>query len=95
MPSLISTDTAAMKAASKSLDLIMNTVSATHDYNAYQRLLRVDGAQVLLGVPPTDMPPPAVGRMIGNRLTARGLDHRRHRRDAGNARLLRRPQHRL
>ena len=37
-----------MKAASKSLDLIMNTVSATHDYNAYQRLLRVDGkVQVL------------------------------------------------
>jgi len=66
---LISTDKAAMKAASKTLDLIMNTVSATHDYNAYQRLLRVDGAQVLLGVPPTDMPPPAVGRMIGNRLT--------------------------
>ena len=66
---LISTDNAAMRAAGKSLDLIMNTVSATHDYNAYQRLLRVDGAQVLLGVPPTDMPPPAVGRMIGNRLT--------------------------
>ena len=66
---IISTDAAQMQAASKSLDLIMNTVSATHDYNAYQRLLRVDGAQVLLGVPPTDMPPPAVGRMIGNRLT--------------------------
>ncbi|MEO8757374.1 MAG: NAD(P)-dependent alcohol dehydrogenase [Devosia sp.] len=66
---IISTDSAQMKAASKSLDLILNTVSATHDYNAYQRLLRVDGAQVLLGVPPTDMPPPAIGRMIGNRLT--------------------------
>lgn len=66
---LVSTDRAAMKAAEKRFDLLMNTVSAAHDYNAYQRLLRVDGAQVLLGVPPTDMPPPAVGRMIGNRLT--------------------------
>lgn len=66
---IISTDAAQMKAASKTLDLLMNTVSATHDYNAYARLLKVDGAQVLLGVPPTDMPPPAVGRMIGNRLT--------------------------
>jgi uncharacterized zinc-type alcohol dehydrogenase-like protein len=66
---ILSTDKAQMQAAEKSLDLLMNTVSAAHDYNAYQRLLRVDGAQVLLGVPPTDMPPPAVGRMIGNRLT--------------------------
>jgi len=69
---LISTDKAAMKVAEKSLDLIMNTVSATHDYNAYNRLLRVDGAHVLLGVPPTDMPAPAVGRMLGNRLTLAG-----------------------
>jgi uncharacterized zinc-type alcohol dehydrogenase-like protein len=69
---ILSTDKAQMKAASKTLDLLMNTVSATHDYNAYQRLLRIDGAQVLLGVPPTDMPPPAVGRFIGNRLTLAG-----------------------
>src|SRR3569623_315429 len=69
---ILSTDKAQMKAAEKSLDLLMYTVSATHDYNAYQRLLRVDGAQVLLGVPPTDMPPPAVGRFIGNRLTLAG-----------------------
>jgi uncharacterized zinc-type alcohol dehydrogenase-like protein len=66
---IISTDAMQMKAASKTLDLLMNTVSAAHDYNAYARLLKVDGVQVLLGVPPTDMPPPAVGRMIGNRLT--------------------------
>ncbi|MEO6181429.1 MAG: NAD(P)-dependent alcohol dehydrogenase [Devosia sp.] len=66
---IISTDTAQMASASKTFDLLMNTVSATHDFNAYMRLLRVDGAQVLLGVPPTDFPPPAVGRMIGNRLT--------------------------
>jgi uncharacterized zinc-type alcohol dehydrogenase-like protein len=50
----------------------MNTVSATHDFNAISRLLKVDGAHVLLGVPPTDFPPPVVGRMIGNRLTLAG-----------------------
>ena len=66
---IISTDAAQMKAASKTLDLLMNTVSAAHDYNAYARLLKVDGVQVLLGLPPTDMPPPVVGRMMGNRLT--------------------------
>ncbi|MBI4921536.1 MAG: NAD(P)-dependent alcohol dehydrogenase [Devosia nanyangense] len=69
---IISTDTAQMKAAEKTFDLLMNTVSATHDFNAISRLLKVDGAHVLLGVPPTDFPPPVVGRMIGNRLTLAG-----------------------
>ncbi len=66
---VISTDPDAMKARSKSIDLVLNTVSATHDLNAYTRLLKVDGAHVLLGVPPTPYPPLDVGRMIGNRLT--------------------------
>lgn len=69
---IISTDKAQMKAAEKTFDLLMNTVSATHDFNAISRLLKVDGTHVLLGVPPTDFPPPSVGRMIGNRLTLAG-----------------------
>ena len=66
---ILSSDPAQMRAAAKSLDLIMNTIAAAHDLNAYTRLLRVDGVQVLLGVPPTPLPPLDVGRMIGNRLT--------------------------
>ena len=66
---ILSTDAAQMKAAEKTFDLLMNTVSASHDLNAYTRLLKVDGAHVLLGIPPTPYPPLDVGRMIGNRLT--------------------------
>ncbi|HRN62663.1 MAG TPA: NAD(P)-dependent alcohol dehydrogenase [Luteimonas sp.] len=32
-------------------DLILDTVSAQHDYNAYLGLLKVDGTMVLLGIP--------------------------------------------
>ena len=68
---LISTDKAAMKAEEKKFDILMDTVSASHDLNPYIRLLRVDGALVLLGAPPSENPHPPVkvGRMIGNRLT--------------------------
>lgn len=68
---LISTDKAAMQAAEKKFDILMDTVSATHDLNPYVRLLRVDGALVLLGVPPAEKQHPSikVSRMIGNRLT--------------------------
>jgi alcohol dehydrogenase (NADP+) len=37
-------------------DLILDTVSAQHDYNAYLGTLRMDGAMVLLGVPPAATP---------------------------------------
>lgn len=66
---IISTDKAQMKARQKTFDLLLNTVSASHDLNAFTRLLKVDGAHILLGVPPTPYPPLDVGRMIGNRLT--------------------------
>jgi uncharacterized zinc-type alcohol dehydrogenase-like protein len=32
-------------------DFILDTVSATHDYNAYLRMLRLDGTMVLVGIP--------------------------------------------
>ncbi|HTM78767.1 MAG TPA: NAD(P)-dependent alcohol dehydrogenase [Devosia sp.] len=66
---VISTDPAQMKVHRRSFDLILNTVSATHDIDAYMGLLKRDGTQVLLGVPPTPHPPINVGRMIGNRLS--------------------------
>ena len=69
---IISTDQAQMKARQKTFDLLLNTVSASHDLNAFTRLLKVDGAHILLGVPPTPYPPLDVGRMIGNRLTVAG-----------------------
>jgi alcohol dehydrogenase (NADP+) len=36
-----------------SFDFIIDTVSATHDVNAFVQLLKLDGAMILLGAPPT------------------------------------------
>ncbi|HEV7718387.1 MAG TPA: NAD(P)-dependent alcohol dehydrogenase [Arsenicitalea sp.] len=69
---VISTDPAQMAAHKRSFDLILNTVSATHELDAYMALLKRDGTQVLLGVPPTPYPPINVGRMLGTRLAIAG-----------------------
>jgi uncharacterized zinc-type alcohol dehydrogenase-like protein len=52
-------------------DLIIDTISAPHDYNKYLGLLRVEGAMVLLGVPP-EPTPVAAHALIGGRKTLTG-----------------------
>jgi alcohol dehydrogenase (NADP+) len=42
---VISTDEESMKAHAKSLDLILNTISANHDAMQYQKLLATDGTR--------------------------------------------------
>jgi alcohol dehydrogenase (NADP+) len=49
------------------LDLIIDTISAEHDYNRYLGLLRPFGTMVLLGVPPTPAPVHAFSLIGGNR----------------------------
>ena len=46
------TDDASLAGMERRFDLILDTVSAAHDYNAYLRLLRRDGNMVLVGLPP-------------------------------------------
>ncbi|MFI5137358.1 MAG: NAD(P)-dependent alcohol dehydrogenase [Sphingobacteriales bacterium] len=41
-----------VKAVAGSLDFIINTISAQHEYNFYLQMLKLDGTMVLLGVPP-------------------------------------------
>ena len=41
-----------MKKMAGRFNLIINTVSAQHDYNQYLNLLKTDGVMVLLGIPP-------------------------------------------
>lgn len=48
---LISKDEEAMKASKCKFDFILDTVSATHDINAYMQLLAVDGTYVQVGLP--------------------------------------------
>lgn len=46
---LVSGDRAAMKAAGRSLDIILSTIPSSHDVNPYLQLLRRDGSYVILG----------------------------------------------
>lgn len=46
---LVSADPATMKAAAGALDLVLSTIPSSHDLNPYLRLLRRDGALVLVG----------------------------------------------
>ena len=48
-------------------DLIIDTISAAHDYNKYLGMVRVDGAMVLLGVPPAPTPVSAFSLISGRR----------------------------
>ncbi|WP_027489032.1 NAD(P)-dependent alcohol dehydrogenase [Allorhizobium undicola] len=49
-------DAATFEKLAGSFDLIINTVSAEIDWNAYLNLLKVDGTMVLLGVPENPVP---------------------------------------
>jgi uncharacterized zinc-type alcohol dehydrogenase-like protein len=54
-------------------DLVLDTISAPHDYNAYLGTLRVDGTMVLLGVPPQPTPVAAFALIGGRRSLAGSL----------------------
>jgi len=58
---------------SKQLDLLIDTVSAPHDYDAYLRLLRPRGTMVVVGVPPSATPVRASSLINGNRRLAGSL----------------------
>ncbi|MCO5171043.1 MAG: NAD(P)-dependent alcohol dehydrogenase [Planctomycetes bacterium] len=56
---LLSSDPAALEAVAGTFDLILDTVSASHDVSALLRLLRVDGTLVLVGAPEKPLEVPA------------------------------------
>jgi alcohol dehydrogenase (NADP+) len=61
-----------MKAAAGSLDLIINTIAAPHDLDAYLKLLKRDGTMVLVGVPADPHPSPEVANLIFRRRSLAG-----------------------
>ncbi len=69
---VISKDPEAMKSHANSFDLIINTVAASHDLDAYMVLLKRDGTQVLVGAPPTPHPSPAAFNLIFKRRSLGG-----------------------
>jgi uncharacterized zinc-type alcohol dehydrogenase-like protein len=68
---VLSTDAAQLAPYAKRLDMILDTVSAEHDVNAYLNLLRVDGAMVLVGLP-TQALPVAAFNLVGGRRSFAG-----------------------
>ncbi|HLY33222.1 MAG TPA: NAD(P)-dependent alcohol dehydrogenase [Jatrophihabitantaceae bacterium] len=69
---LVMSDAAAVRAAARSLDLILSTIPVTHDLNPYLQLLRRDGAYVILGAIEPLRDPINGGALAGRRLTVTG-----------------------
>lgn len=69
---VVSRDPEAMAKHLGSLDLIINTVAASHDLDAFITLLKRDGTMVLVGVPATPHPSPQIFNLIGKRRTIAG-----------------------
>jgi alcohol dehydrogenase (NADP+) len=61
---------ASFKKLAGRLDLVIDTVSAQHDYDAYLGLLRPRGAMVVVGAPPKPTPVHAFSLIGGNRRLA-------------------------
>lgn len=63
---VVTKDPEQMAATANSLDFIINTVSAQHEYNDYLSLLKLDGTMVLVGIPP-ESPRLSAGMLIPKR----------------------------
>lgn len=62
-----------MQAHAGSFDLILDTVSADHDLNAYLNLLKVDGTLCVVGAPPNPQPLQIFGLLMPRRQLAGSL----------------------
>ena len=69
----LTSDEATFKRLGGSFDLIIDTISAQHDYNAYLGMVRPLGAMVVVGVPPEATPVHAFSLIGGNKRLAGSL----------------------
>jgi len=69
---VVSRDEAQMAQYAGTFDFILNTVAASHDLDAYTRLLKRDGTMVLVGVPEHPHPSPNIGTLIFGRRAIAG-----------------------
>jgi uncharacterized zinc-type alcohol dehydrogenase-like protein len=67
---VVTSEAGALEAQARRFDLIIDTVSAPHDYNAYLETLRPFGTMVVVGVPPEPTPLGAFPLIGGNRRLA-------------------------
>jgi uncharacterized zinc-type alcohol dehydrogenase-like protein len=69
---LVSADREQLKAANRSLDIILSTIPSSHDLMPYLRLLKRDGAYVVLGAIEPLREPVNGGLLAGNRISVTG-----------------------
>jgi len=69
----LTSDDATFKKLGGRFDLIIDTISAAHDYDKYLGMVKVDGAMVLLGVPPQPAPVSAFSLIVGRKSLAGSL----------------------
>ena len=69
---LITSDAAAMKAQTGKFDLILDTISSSHNLDTYTSMLRRDGTLTLVGIPEVPHPSPGVGKLLSRRRAIAG-----------------------
>jgi uncharacterized zinc-type alcohol dehydrogenase-like protein len=69
---VISRDTGQMAAHADSFDLIVDTVAASHDLDAFTQLLKRDGTLVLVGAPEHPHPSPGIFNLLLRRRSISG-----------------------
>lgn len=69
----VTSDKGTFKKLAQRFDLIVDTISAPHDYNAYLGMLKHHGTMVVVGVPPEPTPVAAFSLIGGNRRLAGSL----------------------
>ncbi|HXF32906.1 MAG TPA: zinc-binding dehydrogenase [Solirubrobacterales bacterium] len=69
---VISKEPEQMKAVAGTLDLVVDSIAAPHDLDAYLATVGREGSLVLLGVPPAPHPSPAVHNFIRGRRSLSG-----------------------
>ena len=63
----LTSDPAVLNSLQNHFDVILNTVSAPHDYNTYLNLLNTNGTMIVVGAPPTPQQISAFGLILKRR----------------------------
>lgn len=66
-------DPEAIKAAANRFDILLDTISATHDYNTYLSMVTLNGVMIVVGVPTEPIPLNAFSLIGGNKALAGSL----------------------
>jgi len=69
----VTSDKATFQRLAGRFDIIVDTISAPHDYNAHLGMLRLRGTMVVVGVPPEPAPVAAFSLISGNKRLAGSL----------------------